>query len=197
MKSIHGEHQLSTDDQSMAVPSARLLTRAEAARALGISKSSLRRREGNLVQPIKGPRGVHLFDETEIKAVLVRRRGVRADPALDGDVAAEVFDRFDRDVHPVDVVKELRVAPDRVEQLHAQWTRLRGGFVVSKQEREQIESMSLSGEFPIDSTAILIENLRESLNHRCSHCDVRAASICLRCAQARRRRGDEDEGANE
>lgn len=177
---------MSDDGRAPTVSTTRLLTRGEAARVLGISKSSLRRREGNLLHPVKGPRGVHLFDETELRAVVVRHsRGVRADPGIDGEIAAEVFDRLDRGIHPVDIVKEIRLEPSRVEQLQSQWARMRDGFVVTSEERQELESLPLNGAFPIASAATLVANIRESLGQNCADCEERAAAICLRCARAR------------
>lgn len=43
----------------------------------------------------------------------------------DADLAAEVFTRFEEGDTPVDVVRELRLPPERVRALHREWTDLR------------------------------------------------------------------------
>jgi len=58
--------------------------------------------------------------------------------ATDADLAAEVFTRFEEGDTPVDVVRELRLSPDRVRSLHREWTELRamgGGGGPSVAER--------------------------------------------------------------
>ncbi len=58
--------------------------------------------------------------------------------ATDADLAAEVFTRFEEGDTPVDVVRELRLSPDRVRSLHREWTDLRamgGGGGPSVAER--------------------------------------------------------------
>ena len=61
----------------MAVPGGKLLKRAEVARRLGLSMSSVRRMEGTTLQPIVAPNGVRYFAEEQIEAVFVRA-GLRA-----------------------------------------------------------------------------------------------------------------------
>src|SRR5687767_4800200 len=56
----------------------------------------------------------------------------------DADLAAEVFTRFEEGDTPVDVVREMRLSPDRVRSLHHEWTDLRamgGGGGPSVAER--------------------------------------------------------------
>ncbi len=49
-----------------------------------------------------------------------------ATPATsDADLAAEVFGRFEEGDTPVDVVRDMRLPPDRVRVLHREWTDLR------------------------------------------------------------------------
>lgn len=49
-----------------------------------------------------------------------------ATPApTDADLAAEVFTRFEEGHTPVDVVREMRLPPERVRALHREWTELR------------------------------------------------------------------------
>jgi hypothetical protein len=62
--------------------SKKLLKRSEVAKRLGVSVSTLRRREGELLKPIVGADGVHLFDEEEVRAVSItlRRRQIISPP---------------------------------------------------------------------------------------------------------------------
>ena len=58
--------------------------------------------------------------------------------ATDADLAAEVFTRFEEGDTPVDVVREMRLSPDRVRSLHREWMELRalgGGGGPSVAER--------------------------------------------------------------
>jgi hypothetical protein len=106
------------------------LTRSEVARRLGVSLTTLRRMEGKTLHPVTGPGGVRFFDETEVEAVQVTYRRVRARSEQrlehdDGAAAAEAFELFDQGMHPIEVVKRMQVAPERVIALHGSWTRLK------------------------------------------------------------------------
>jgi hypothetical protein len=49
-----------------------------------------------------------------------------ATPATsDAELAADVFTRFEEGDTPVDVVREMRIPPERVRALHREWTELR------------------------------------------------------------------------
>jgi hypothetical protein len=45
--------------------------------------------------------------------------------ATDAELAAEVFGRFEEGDTPVDIVREMRIPPERVRALHREWTELR------------------------------------------------------------------------
>lgn len=107
-----------SEDAVKAAPSGKLLKRSEAARLLGVS--TLRRREGDVLKPLVGADGVHLFDEAEVRAVCVTLRGRATLGALGpsaGDTAADVFTLLDDGVHPVEIVKRLHLTPDVVNAL--------------------------------------------------------------------------------
>jgi hypothetical protein len=183
-----GDFANSATNSGAAVPAGRLLRRTEAARMLGVSKSTLRRMEGDALTPVVGPRNVHLFQEEEIRSVIVTRRAhLEAGPAA-GDVAAEAFALFDAGVHVVDAVKQLRVSPELVERLHSTWARLRGLLVVSAEGRSEITSLvrgwddgSLKTE--ADVLAFLRKwMLDESFRH-CSECRTEMAGFCRPCAK--------------
>ena len=105
------------------------LTRAEVARRLGVSVTTLRRMEGTKLHPTRRSDGVHVFDETEVEAVLVTYRQVRSRTtratAEDGAIAARAFECFDQRVPVSEVVKRLEIAPERAAALQLAWSRLK------------------------------------------------------------------------
>lgn len=173
-----------------ATPATKLLRRAEAARLLGMSVSTLRRREGDVLHPIVGEDGVHLFDEAHVRSVSVTLRGREALGALErsGDTAAEVFTLLDEGVHPVDIVKRLRHSPDIVTALRGQWARMRGGFVVTADEAAELGRLARSGKLASATAAIAalhgrvtaLQQMRQG-SATCAMCGDRTASICEPC----------------
>ena len=170
----------------------RLLKRSEAAKLLGMSVSSLRRREGDLVRPIVGPDGVHLFDEAEIRSVsVVVRRGqaVATLGASAGDVAAEVFTLLDEGEHPVEIVKRLHLAPDVVVALQAQWAEMRSGFILSAEQAGELalavrSQVPHSGARAVADVRTFVDRLHRSRSGsaRCQLCGGNAACVCEPCA---------------
>jgi hypothetical protein len=179
-----------TPIQDATVPSGKLLGRAAAARLLGVSKTTLRRMEGDSIEPVVGPKNERLFHQDQIQAlVMTRRTSVRETQPTD-EVAADVFTLFDEHVHPVDVIKQLRLAPKLVESLHQQWTRMRGMLVLSHQTTAAICEMLRDGEpaaLP-ERDAELLELTKkwvhESSPHTCVQCKGDNAEFCRACAKA-------------
>jgi hypothetical protein len=173
----------------------KLLKRSEAARVLGISVSTLRRREGELIQPVIGANGVHLFEESELKAVMVTVRHRQAISSMGpsaGDVAAEVFTLLDERMHPADIVKRLRLAPDIVTALHEQWTRMHEAFVVTRDEAEELgmharTRRARSAREAVAQVKARVDALvRLKGSPRCRFCGDQSACACESCAvQAR------------
>src|SRR5437868_5505797 len=98
------------------------LTRAEVARRLGVSVTTLRRMEGTKLHPMRRSDGVHMFDATEVEAAVVtyrqvRSRSARTSTEADGALAAQAFECFDQRVPVSDVVKRLQIAPERAAAL--------------------------------------------------------------------------------
>ncbi|HVW25472.1 MAG TPA: hypothetical protein VHC69_08875 [Polyangiaceae bacterium] len=125
----------------LPVPGDKLLKRSEAAKLLGMSVSTLRRREGDLIRPVVDANGVHRFAESELRAVMVtiRHRETVARLGSDaGDIAADVFTLLDEGAHPAEIVKQLREAPETIMALHEQWARMRGGFVVLEDDARSL-----------------------------------------------------------
>jgi hypothetical protein len=184
-----GNIRVSAAQEGVAVPAAgRLLRRTEAARLLGVSKSTLRRMEGAELTPVVGPRNVHLFQEEEVRAVVITRR-TRIDPqSSTGEVAADAFALFDAGVDVVDAVKQLRVAPEVLEPLYERWARLRAMLVLSAQARSEITTIVLgwddrSLKNEADIIAFLKKWMMNESIRRCSECSAEMAMFCRACAQ--------------
>jgi len=171
--------------------SGKLLKRAEAARVLGVSVSTLRRREGELLRPIVGPDGVHMFDEAQVRAVTVTLRGRATLAAMGpsaGDTAADVFTLLDDGVHPVEIVKRLRLTPDVVVALQDQWSRMRGGFTVGPDQAAVLGRLARSRVPTTAAVAVAALRARvETLlrmrqgSASCWACGHQTASICEAC----------------
>lgn len=185
----------------MASPTGKMLKRSEAARMLGVSVSTLRRREGELVKSFVGPDGVHMFEESEIRSVSVthRRRLENNAGVSNGGVAADVFELLDEGIHPVEIVKRLRLPPDAVTSLREQWARMRGGFVVEEDDKMILGSFAHA--FTAKSGRELVALVRKRLDHleqradlasagfpRCRYCNETSACVCIRCLIERRGR---------
>jgi hypothetical protein len=155
---------------------------------LGVSKSTLRRMEGTSLTPVVGPRNVHLFQEEEVRAIVVTRRAHLDTQPAAGDIAAESFALFDAGVHVVDAVKQLRVAPDIIERLHATWVRLRSQMILSVEARSEITKLLVGwDDRSLRTEADVLASLRkltrdESIRH-CSECRREMAAFCRVCAK--------------
>ncbi|MDX2051796.1 MAG: helix-turn-helix domain-containing protein [Polyangiaceae bacterium] len=99
-----------------------LVTRRQAAEMLGVSVSTLRRRENEFKPVIVG--GVHMFEESIVRreTTTIRRRA-----ALDslgpsaGETAAAVFRLLEEHVSLQQIVIQLRILPSVVRALEAEW----------------------------------------------------------------------------
>jgi DNA-binding transcriptional MerR regulator len=165
-----------------------LLRRTEAARLLGVSKSTLRRMEGEQLTPVLGPGNVRLFHEEQVQSVIVTRHSRLGSQRSPGDVAADVFALFDSGTHPVDVVKQLRIEPELSEALHARWARMRGLLVLSKESRERIREMMCEGsEAPLatetEVLAFVDKWVMDLAPARCHQCRRDFAGFCAKCAK--------------
>jgi hypothetical protein len=108
------------------------LTRAQVADRLGASISTVRRYEGELLNPEIDDAGVRWFDPTEVTKVAAmranksssekRERRNAAEPARsDGEIAALVFERLEQRQSLAEIVMGVRIAPEKVRELHEQW----------------------------------------------------------------------------
>jgi hypothetical protein len=169
------------------VPSGKLLGRTEAARVMGVSKTTFRRRfEGTALKPEVGADGVHRFREERVRELVIQRNATPANPdAYDGAMAAEVFNLLDEGVHPVDIVKRLALDPRAIEAIHRQWASMRDTFVVTGNEAREIEAIPwLAGRRPIRDGRQLIESLSDANPQLCGKCQDEHAVLCAKCASS-------------
>ena len=174
---------------NVAAPADRLLGRAQAAQLLGVSKSTVRRMEGEQLKPVVGPRNVRMFHEEQIRSLVVTRRAEFGSAQPSGELAADAFELFDAGVHPVDVVKKLRVEPAMIESLHQRWTAWRGMLVLSSLGALQLHEMLFDdGSAPQAKTEFELLALAQtwivetSIRH-CEQCRSESAAFCRRCAR--------------
>jgi hypothetical protein len=174
-------------DAPLALPTGKLLGRTEAARAIGVSKTTFRRRfEGTVLKPEVGTDGVHRFREERVRELVIQRSATTESPdAYDGTMAAEVFSLLDDGVHPVNVVKRLALDPRAVEAIHRQWASMRDTFVVTGSEAREIESLPwVAGRRPILDGRQLVESLSDADPRLCAKCQDEHAALCIKCASA-------------
>jgi hypothetical protein len=179
----HGDH----DDDAF-------LTRGAVCKALRIGKTTLRRWEDKgKARPVTNANGVKLYPREEAERLT---GGVRVAPlpkaralvpnaaSSDGEVAAKIFDRLDRAVHPVEIVKELRIHPDIVEGFVARWQRMRRTIVLIGSDVTAL-AKALQCEVS-DSRELLAaaQNLAERARLRCEHCEGARPTVCRACMAA-------------
>jgi hypothetical protein len=105
------------------------LTRKEAADALGVSVSTVRRLEFAGLNPVCDGSGTWRFDPSEVAAISPRKRKapVRASKLArlrrEGKIAARVFRLFERGADLTHVVVTVKLPPQTVQKLYDQWKR--------------------------------------------------------------------------
>jgi hypothetical protein len=102
------------------------ITRGEVARALGVAVASVRRLERVRLHPARDADGVWRFDPGEVSALVAERKqlsrpGVAVAGPTEGELAALVFGLLDEGKTFSAIVRELRLPPERIRQLHRQW----------------------------------------------------------------------------
>lgn len=171
-------------------PSDNDMTVGTAADLLGMSPSTVRRRDGELLHPERDPKGARRYKRTEVlalKRTLQVDDGAGRDEA-DGDLTAEVFGRFDAGVHPVDVCIELRLGHGLVESLHKAWARMRGLLVISRAKQEEILKLvpGAKKEMSEEELVALVTEVLAADVRRCAgetDC-VNEADYCESCTRA-------------
>lgn len=170
------------------------LTRAEMAKTLGIGKTTLCAWErAGKTRPIKNAKGHFLYPPEEVARLAggkpiehlpKARASVSSSAKADGEIAADVFDRLDRGMHVVDIVKELRVAPEAVEALVDHWARLRGIMLVTAEDRRALSSCGVGA---VVSGAELVEHVTRCVARApaaCRSCETSIAAFCQECVNA-------------
>jgi hypothetical protein len=115
----------------------RRLTRNGVAALMGVSPSTVIRRERQGVLRAELVDGVHLFDETEVRRTITTSRHRTALATLgdaSGDVAAVVFRELDAAVTEVEIVKRHAIAPAVVKGPVAQYREFRGEVAIRLEE---------------------------------------------------------------
>ncbi len=106
-----------------------------------------------------------------------------------GDVAAEIFDRLDRAVHPVEIVKELRVHPDVVNGFVAQWAAMRKATSLTADEgRAVARALGVIGVLPGSQLEANIKRAIGRARSICRGCEENRATQCDECVTHRLRR---------
>lgn len=162
----------------------RLLTRREAARVLGISETTLRRRELEGLTPIVRD-GVHVFEETVVRQFVttMSRRRVTEERSPDGGTAAEVFALLRQGVAPRDVVEQLRVPPSVVARLVSEWASLGSGVYLPGEMAKDLGVATPADILAKLANATKRENDAALAGPQCCNCRVKAAAYCPECAR--------------
>lgn len=164
------------------------LTRAEMAKALGKSKTTIRRWEASgKLRPTVNEHGVHLFRVADAKALNggapVRALGqarayVPSAARVDGELAAEIFERLERRESPVHIVTACRVHPDVVEGMVVRWARLQKGiFVDGIQVRAILAALKLHRARDADDLVRRVQRHVER-EAKCMACHARPPTRC-------------------
>jgi hypothetical protein len=155
---------------------ARRLTRAEVATLMGVSPSTVVRRERAGLLRAEVVDGVHVFDETEVKQTITTQRHRTAISALGGttgDVAALVLTELDAGATPVEIVKRHAFAPAAVKALIAQYRDFRDEVAISSGELATLRTQA----------AERLLSVKSARPATCMGCDreprVRACAACL------------------
>ena len=107
------------------------LTRADVARILGKSTSTVIRLEGTRLHPrvVAGPGGsgtLHVFERAEVLALRESWARDAAGAGADDTRAAQVFKLLDAATHPIEIVEQTGLGPDVVQRLTEQWDAMGG-----------------------------------------------------------------------
>lgn len=112
------------------------LTRQGVAQRLGISLTTVRRREGTILHPKTDPNGTHYFDPKEIDRVAVREKHASAN----GEITAHILQLL-RDGHSlIDVIIETRQPERLVRRLHRLYRSSDAdALVIPSEQRRELE----------------------------------------------------------
>lgn len=188
-----------------------LMTRNQAAEAIGISLTEFRRREvaGIYTPTVIDTRGWRLYEKEYIAkmpkhegapdsvlerassqtarfAAEIKAKGMAA---YEPEIAAVIFEELDKGTETTQIVIKLKIHPDTVKSVYAAWTEHRtlktGGIMVSAQMLEAISELPLTGTFPVKDEEHLYNIIKDAADQVpiCSNCKKNPKQICISCAQ--------------
>lgn len=171
-----------------------LLTRAELAKAIGKSKTTVRRWEAKgKITPIVDEHGVHLFRVEDAQrlnggepiATLPRARAyVASADRANSELGAQVFDLLLQRVPRVKIVTQLRIHPNVLEGFLEAWARLRHGFFVDgRQLRAIARLLRVLPETADDLVKVLAR--QQAHRERCRACHREPPVWCYPCVSNR------------
>ncbi len=96
------------------------ITRNEVASMLGVSVATVRRMEGKMLHP-RLVDGAWRFEADEVKSLSRMQNPVGRRALSEGEIAAEVFRRFDQGQSLRQIVRECSLAPKTVQALYREW----------------------------------------------------------------------------
>lgn len=102
------------------------LTRTEVAALLGVSVATVRRMEGKALHP-KMVGGTWLFDPGQVATIRRSPSSTARRIPSDGELAAEIFRRFDQGQSLRQIVRECQQSPKVVQMLYQDWATPLGG----------------------------------------------------------------------
>jgi hypothetical protein len=179
----------------LAGPVGKLVKRELAAEMVGMPLTTFRRRVQNVELAPVMIDGKTFFREVEVVEFAIRCRreryveGTGAIPDDLGKLTALVFDLFDQGVAPVEVVKRLEKPAPVIEELHAQWARMRGTVLINGEQIQKLRSLDWTDREPMqitnaDRLVRFIQNLHvvygvDAVN--CERCHAARARVCASC----------------
>lgn len=164
----------------------RFVSRAEAARFLGVSESTVRRLEHTELPPVV-ENGVHRHSLRKLREFGLQRasRGTKQpDSGFGGGIAGDAFGLFDEGRGPAEVVRSLRVEPHVARELFREWADLRGALAIGGVTLSKIERLAdmFDGE-PVSGQEALLRVLDGIWNESstCLCCSRATPKFCARC----------------
>jgi hypothetical protein len=119
------------------------LTRTAVATLLNTSTSTVRRMEGSVLHPLRGPDGVNVFSRDEVLQLALKRASESGgDSFTPGQLAAAAFRLFKQGSRVCDVVIALERTPEEVSKLFSQWTNLHDQIVLSPETIAKLDRLA-------------------------------------------------------
>ncbi len=170
------------------------LTRGASAKALGVSVAMIRKWEGLGTLAPRKIGGVHYFDPADVELLRARRQGKPIRLTDEHATAARVFDELNAKRDPVSIVLKLRLHPDVVEELTAQFHRMMGAIVLAPSDLETIAAATGAFKRHPVTAADWIDAFAEARKTAsaltlsqcvCVKCRVEPSRFCSSCSPSR------------